>query len=147
MSDRTVPSLPPSDEYVRRRMRTQRRVDTTPELALRQILHSRGMRYRVGYRIPGAARRTIDIAFTARRIAVFVDGCFWHRCPEHFVPVKNNSSWWAEKLNRNVERDAETTAFLEQSGWRVVRVWEHEPAVEAADRVQSVWNESDHRPA
>jgi DNA mismatch endonuclease (patch repair protein) len=111
-------------------------MSTTPELALRRALHLRGHRYRVGLRVPGHPRRTIDIAFTRRRIAVFVDGCFWHRCPDHYVPVKNNAPWWAEKLQANVRRDEETTRLLEDLGWVVLRIWEHVPPDEAADVVE-----------
>lgn len=77
----------------------------------------------------------IDIAFTTRRIAVFVDGCFWHGCPEHGVKPKHNARWWQEKIRRNRERDADTTRRLEAEGWRVIRVWEHEGAERAAERV------------
>lgn len=116
-------------------MTKQRRADTVPELALRRALHSRGLRYRVGYKVPGAPRRTIDVAFPRKRLAVFVDGCFWHRCPVHAVPAKNNSSWWADKLEGNVARDLETTNLLEAQGWTVVRVWEHEEPAAVASRI------------
>jgi len=107
--------------------------DTKPELALRRELHRRGLRYRVGTApLPGLRRRA-DVVFTRRRIAVFVDGCFWHRCPEHGTQPRNNFDWWQAKLDRNVERDRHTDAALLAAGWRVVRVWEHEdPAAAAA---------------
>ncbi|WP_268788665.1 very short patch repair endonuclease [Nocardioides sp. Root190] len=126
---------------MRARMRSQARSDTAPELELRRELHRRGLRYRVGLRVPGRPRRTIDIAFPARKVAVFVDGCFWHRCPVHSVPAKNNASWWAAKLDGNVARDAETSAVLESDGWLVLRVWEHEPVRTAAERVSAAWAE------
>jgi DNA mismatch endonuclease (patch repair protein) len=137
MSDEAQSAGPaPRDEHVKSRMRSQRRISTRPEVALRSALHRRGHRYRVGLRVPGLPRRTIDIAFPRRRVAVFVDGCFWHRCPTHFVPVKNNASWWAEKLEANVQRDDETTRALEDLGWVVLRIWEHVPPDEAADVVE-----------
>lgn len=117
-------------------MAGQRRSNTTPELLLRRELHARGLRYRVGYKVPGLLRRTIDIAFTRSKLAVFIDGCFWHHCPEHYVPVKKNSEWWESKLRRNVERDKQTAAALVAVGWRVLRVWEHESPISAADRVE-----------
>ena len=112
-------------DAVRRRMRSQRREGTTPELAIRRALHQRGRRYRVGLPVPGMARRSIDIAFPRQRLAVFVDGCFWHKCPQHSVPVKNNAAWWQDKLDRNVARDEETSGRLQDQGWTVLRIWEH----------------------
>lgn len=135
----------PKDEHVRRRMETQKRLSTSPELKLRQELHRRGLRYRVGLKVPGLSRRTIDIAFTRAKVAVFVDGCFWHRCPEHYVPVKNNAGWWEAKLKANVARDLDTTRTLQTLGWRVVRVWEHTPTDEAADQVTAVVADRPHR--
>lgn len=119
-------------------MRAQRVFDTNPELRLRRELHRRGLRYRVGLKVPGMPRRTIDIAFTKSKVAVFVDGCFWHQCPEHSVPVKHNSTWWASKLEANVERDRDTTAQLEGNGWKVLRIWEHLPPEDAAALVEDV---------
>ncbi len=119
-------------------MRTQRRGDTAPELALRSELHGLGLRFRVGVKVPGNARRTIDIAFPKQRVAVFVDGCFWHRCPDHSIPAKNNSDWWATKLEANVARDVETTALLVDQGWQVVRVWEHEDPTEVAASIKKL---------
>ena len=109
-------------------MRANRRTDTKPEMALRRALHRQGFRYRKDYRIDlGGARVRPDIAFTARRVAVFVDGCFWHVCPEHGTKPANNTWYWGPKLARNVERDRAADAALEQAGWRVVRIWEHVP--------------------
>lgn len=125
-------------EAVRRRMSAQKRGDTELELELRRALFAAGYRYRVGYPVPSMPRRSIDIAFPRREVAVFIDGCFWHRCPEHYVAVKNNSDWWEAKLQRNVERDQETVQELDSQGWRVVRVWEHEDPSEALARVVEV---------
>jgi DNA mismatch endonuclease, patch repair protein len=127
---------PPSPE-VAQRMRAQRRRDTAPELALRRALWARGLRYRVDFKAVGTRRR-VDIAFTRRRVAVFVDGCFWHLCPMHSTIPKSNREWWIDKLESNERRDRYTDQVLEDNGWIVVRVWEHEPASEAAARVEAV---------
>ena len=109
-------------------MRANRRTDTKPELALRRALHKLGYRYRKDHRLDLEARRVRpDIAFTARRVAVFVDGCFWHACPEHGSKPKNNDWYWTPKLLRNVERDRAADEALAAEGWCVVRIWEHEP--------------------
>jgi DNA mismatch endonuclease (patch repair protein) len=115
-------------------MQLQRRRDTDAELALRSELHRRGFRFRVDFKIPGLRRRT-DVAFTRERVAVMVDGCFWHGCPEHGTWPKNNAEWWREKLKTNQRRDRDTDARLGEAGWAVVRVWEHEQPHAAADRV------------
>lgn len=116
-------------------MSTARRRDTAAELALRRELHGRGMRYRVVYPLPGQRRRTIDVAFTKVRVAVFVDGCFWHGCPEHGTKPRSNSEWWRTKLAANRARDDDTDRLMEELGWTVVRIWEHEAVEIAADRV------------
>jgi DNA mismatch endonuclease, patch repair protein len=109
-------------------MRANRRTDTKPEMALRRALHGQGFRYRKDYRLDlDGARVRPDIAFTARRVAVFVDGCFWHACPEHGTKPASNTWYWGPKLARNVERDRAADAALLAAGWRVVRVWEHVP--------------------
>jgi DNA mismatch endonuclease, patch repair protein len=116
-------------------MRANRRTDTKPELALRRALHRQGYRFRKDYRLDLAEGKRVrpDIAFTARRVAVFVDGCFWHACPEHGSKPANNVWYWEPKLLRNVERDRAADAALLAAGWNVVRIWEHEP-LEAAVR-------------
>ncbi len=138
---RTVPQAVPAHpggaaEHVSRRMSGLRRRDTRPELELRRLLHAQGLRYRVAYPIPGQRRRTIDIAFTRRRLAVFVDGCFWHGCPAHGTrPGGSNSAWWATKIAANQARDADSTRVLRDLGWDVLRVWEHEAPEHAAGLV------------
>jgi len=109
-------------------MKSNRRTDTGPELALRRALHGQGYRYRKDYRLDLAEgiRVRPDIVFTARRVAVFVDGCFWHCCPEHGSRPASNTWYWGPKLRRNVERDRAADAALGQAGWTVVRLWEHE---------------------
>lgn len=116
-------------------MSRQRRRDTQPEMALRCALHAAGLRYRLQDRVPGCPRRTIDIAFRTERVAVFVQGCFWHGCQLHKQPAKNNHAWWAEKLAGNAARDADTDQRLIEQGWLPVRVWEHEPLEQARDRI------------
>ena len=112
-----------------------RRRDNTQELALRRRLHSLGLRYRVQYPVPGAPRRTIDIAFTRCKLAVFVDGCFWHGCAEHGTSPRSNSEWWQRKLLGNQERDRDTDNLLQERGWTVIRIWEHETLANAAKRI------------
>jgi len=109
-------------------MRAVLRRDNRPELAVRKLLHADGLRYRVAYPIPGQRRRTIDIAFTRARLAVYIDGCFWHGCPVHATSPKVNRAWWVEKIAANRARDAAATEQLEALGWAVLRFWEHEPA-------------------
>jgi DNA mismatch endonuclease, patch repair protein len=112
--------------------------DTHPELALRRELHRRGLRFRVSRRPLRALRSTADIVFGPVKVAVYVDGCFWHSCPEHATCPVSNGRWWEAKLARNRERDRATDAALTEAGWLVVRVWEHEQSVDAADRVEAV---------
>jgi DNA mismatch endonuclease (patch repair protein) len=116
-------------------MRSNRRRDTRPELLVRRILHARGLRYRVDLRVVGESRTRADIAFTRRRIAVFIDGCFWHGCPDHLHLPKANADYWVPKLARNVERDGEITALLRGLGWTVLRFWEHEPPEDVAELI------------
>lgn len=117
-------------------MRSNRRVDTKPEMALRAALHAMGYRYRKDFRLDLPLRRVRpDIAFTSRKIAVFVDGCFWHACPDHGSKPKSNDWYWSPKLAKNVERDRAADEALAQAGWTVVRLWEHVPLGEAIDAV------------
>lgn len=104
-------------------------------MALRRLLHAAGYRYRVNWPVPGLPRRSIDIAFTRAKVAVLIDGCFWHGCPDHGQVPTANQAWWAAKLARNHERDLATTAHLEHLGWTVLRVWEHTSAQEAFGQV------------
>lgn len=109
--------------------------DTAPEVAVRKLLHASGYRYRVNMRVPDMPRRTIDIVFPRVKIAVFLDGCFWHGCPQHATQPKANAAWWREKLDRNMARDRETTEHLADLGWVVLRFWEHEASGTVADEV------------
>ena len=121
-------------------MRANRRADTRPELALRRALHGRGFRYRKDYRLDLAdgVRVRPDIVFTARKVAVFVDGCFWHCCPEHGSQPAANAWYWEPKLRRNVDRDRAADAALGQAGWTVIRFWEHESIDMAVAKVVDV---------
>jgi len=114
------------------------RRDTGVEVVLRRELHRLGLRFRIHVRtLPG----TPDVALTRARVAVFVDGCFWHRCPDHGTSPKNNSAWWAAKLDGNVERDRRKDQQLQDLGWMPVHVWEHEDSVAAAGRIYGIWRE------
>lgn len=132
----TVRGPAATDAATSKRLARQRRRDTAPELVLRRILHARGLRYFVDRAPEHGMRRRADLVFPRAKVCVFVDGCFWHRCPQHGTSPRRNREWWESKLGRNVERDHETDRRLEDAGWRVVRVWEHEPPEAAADRVE-----------
>jgi DNA mismatch endonuclease (patch repair protein) len=109
--------------------------DTKPELALRRAVHALGLRYRVSMRPLPTVRRTADLVFTRAKVAVFMDGCFWHGCPEHHTKSATNAAFWAEKVRRNRERDAETDRLFTEAGWLVMRFWEHEEPLKAALQV------------
>jgi DNA mismatch endonuclease, patch repair protein len=132
----------PSSPAVRARFQRQRIRDTAPELALRRELHRRGLRYRVDVPLLGPRRGRADILFPRARLVVMVDGCFWHRCPDHGLAPRGNGDWWRQKLDRNVARDRRTDAELAELGWKVIRVWEHESPAIAADRIEVVVRDS-----
>ena len=116
-------------------MTRQRRRDTRPELAVRRHLHRLGARYRIEESpLPGMRRRA-DIVFRQARVAVYVDGCFWHGCPEHMTWPSANADWWRSKIERNIERDRDTSAQLADAGWLAIRIWEHEDPAESALRI------------
>ncbi len=127
----------PTSAAVTAQMKGNRRADTRPEVALRAALHARGLRFRKDYRlpIPGARPTRVDVVFTRARVAVFIDGCFWHGCPEHGRVPSTNAHYWPAKLARNRERDRRVTAGLEADGWTVVRAWEHEAVEGVVERV------------
>jgi len=135
------PSRTRPPEEVGARFSSLRRTDTAPELLLRQELHARGLRYRVQARVPGLPRRRIDILFTKHKLAVSVDGCFWHGCPDHWIAPKNNAEWWLWKVRVNQERDADTDRILASLGYTSLRIWEHVPPRDAADLVMARLNE------
>ena len=126
----------PLNKAVSAQMQKMRRSSTAPEMLIRRELHRRGLRFRVNFPLlPGRP----DLAFTSARIAIFVDGCFWHACPDHGILPKNNREWWRDKLERNVARDREKDEELDKLGWAVVHVWEHEDPVIAADAIEQLW--------
>ena len=127
----------PLDNATRERLRRQPRQDTQPELKLRRELHRRGLRYRIERQVLPDTRRRVDIVFPKQRIAVFVDGCFWHSCPEHRTVPKTNRDWWESKLRANVERDRDTDRRLMEAGWMVIRLWEHEGLSDTAYQVEA----------
>lgn len=131
-------SPPASSPEAKRRMQRQSSSETKPEMAIRRELHRRGLRYRVGVRPLPEVRRTADLVFRKHKVAVYVDGCFWHVCPKHSTWPKLNTDWWEAKLKGNVQRDRDTDRSLGEKGWTVIRIWEHENPVEACNRVQAV---------
>ncbi len=122
----------------RKAMQANRRRDTAPEMAIRRLVHARGLRYRVDARPLPAARHAADMIFTRARVAVFIDGCWWHGCTEHYRPPASNTTYWSRKVARNRERDRLADQALSGAGWTVVRVWEHEAPESAALRIEAV---------
>ena len=120
------------------RMKANRGRDNIHEVHLRRALHARGLRYRLHRRaIPGTTR-TIDIAFPGPKVAVFVDGCFWHGCPVHGTQAKTNSDFWRRKIETNKVRDKDTDRRLSELGWAIIRVWEHQDISDAADCISEI---------
>ena len=138
-----LPYPRPTNVDVSARMRRNLRRDTKPELALRRALHAAGLRYRVDYRVRTDDRLVRpDVVFTRVQLAVFVDGCFWHRCPVHGNSPRANGAYWGPKLDRNVARDRAVNCALQAAGWAVMRVWEHEDPQLAAQRVAAAYYET-----
>lgn len=125
----------PTSDSVRQRMRNTAQRDNAVELAVRSALHRLGFRFRIHQRVVPGTKRTVDILLPRHRLAVFVNGCFWHGCPIHATWPKRNAEFWRIKIEANRERDADTDRRLQQAGWRVIRIWEHEQPNEAALRV------------
>lgn len=130
-----------SDLATKQRMQLTRQRDTTAELALRRELHRLGLRYRVQKRPLREVRRTADIVFGPTKVAVFVDGCYWHGCPTHGTWPRANAAWWRAKIEANMARDRETDALLLAEDWLPMRVWEHENPADAARRIKDVVDE------
>lgn len=124
-----------SSDAARKTMQGNRGRDTKAELAVRWLVHANGLRYRVNARPEPDLRRTADLLFTRARVAVFIDGCYRHGCPEHFSMPATNLEYWTTKIGRNQARDLETTTLLEARGWRVLRIWEHEPPATVAEHI------------
>lgn len=127
-----------SSNGVRAAMQGNRGRDTMPEVAVRRAVHRRGLRYRVSVRPVPTLRRTADLVFSRQKVAVFVDGCFWHGCPEHHTVAKRNGEYWAAKAVANATRDRDTGDKLRAAGWTVLRFWEHEQPEEVAAAIESV---------
>ena len=127
-----------SSDGVRRSMQANKGRDTQPELRLRSAVHALGLRYRTSTRPLVAVRRTADLVFSGAKVAVFLDGCFWHGCPDHHTSAKLNAKFWSDKVERTRQRDLETNRLLEEAGWEVIRIWEHERTEAAAERVAAV---------
>lgn len=125
----------PSSALASRRMAAVRQKGTAPEVALRRELYRSGLRYRVNFAVLKKPRRVADVAFPGLKIAVFVDGCFWHGCPQHATWPKQNAEFWRQKIEANRQRDADTNARLRDGGWMVLRIWEHESPIEASKPV------------
>ena len=125
-----------SSEATRKSMQGNRSRDTKPELAVRSAVHRRGLRYRVAARPLPDLRRTADLVFRKAKIAVFVDGCYWHGCPEHHTQPSTNPEYWSDKITGNIARDQDTDAHLSEAGWTVLRFWEHEDPDAVADAVE-----------
>lgn len=134
--DRTTARSWASNPAVRARMQRQQTRDTQPELAVRRLLHAAGLRYRVDAPPLPTLRRRADVVFGPAKVALFVDGCFWHGCPDHGSrATRSNPTYWAEKVRRNRERDHNTDTLLEAVGWISIRAWEHENPRDVAERV------------
>jgi DNA mismatch endonuclease (patch repair protein) len=129
----------------RRNMQAIRSRDTRPELLIRQLVHAQGLRYRVAAKPLPGLRRTADMVFRPARVAVFVDGCYWHGCPEHYVPPKTNSGYWSNKVAGNVARDRDTDRRLSDAGWTVLRFWEHESPDACALQIAAVVSKLRHK--
>jgi len=127
--------IQPSSPETSRRMAKVRQKGTDAEVALRRELYRRGLRYRVDYEVLKKPRRTADVAFQGLKIAVFVDGCFWHGCPEHATWPKQNAEFWRQKIEANRLRDADANSRLLDVGWTVLRFWAHESPIKATESV------------
>lgn len=112
--------------------------DTTPELRVRSAVHRSGLRFRVAARPLPELRRTADLVFRPAKVAVFIDGCFWHGCTEHYVEPKTNADYWSAKIARNTQRDLDTNQRLREAGWVVLRYWEHEPIDDVAQEIVDI---------
>lgn len=119
-------------------MQAIRSRDTKPERLIRRLVHANGLRYRVAAKPLPDLRRTADMVFRSAKVAVFIDGCYWHGCPVHYVSPKTNPGYWSDKVARNIARDRDTDQRLAEAGWTVLRFWEHEPPTDCASAIESV---------
>ncbi|MFF2526059.1 very short patch repair endonuclease [Streptomyces liangshanensis] len=130
-----------SSAAIRRNMQAIKSRDTKPERLVRRLVHAQGLRYRVAARPLADLRRTADMVFRPAKVAVFIDGCYWHGCPEHYVSPKTNTGYWSGKVAGNIARDRDTDRRLDEAGWTVLRFWEHESADECALRIANTVND------
>ena len=130
----------PSSKAALNRMKAAKPKDTAPEKALRSELYKLGLHYRIDVRPVKELNRRADIVFRSAKVAVFVDGCFWHGCSKHGTQAKANAEFWRNKIERNKERDEETNRLLKKAGWKVVRVWEHQNMKNAALKIKKIIN-------
>jgi DNA mismatch endonuclease (patch repair protein) len=119
-------------------MKRVRQKNTSAESAIRRELHALGLRFRIQVPVLATPRRVADVAFSQLRIAIFIDGCFWHGCPKHATWPKQNAEFWYRKIVANQERDLDTVARLRAAGWKVLRIWAHEAPMTAALRISRV---------
>lgn len=131
----------PSSRAALARMKAAKPRDTAPEKALRSALHKKGLRFRIDQKPIKELNRKADIVFRSAKVAIFVDGCFWHGCPIHGTQAKANAEFWKNKIKRNQERDLETNRLLKKAGWKVIRVWEHENSEKASRKINKVINQ------
>ena len=128
----------PSSEAALKRMQAAKPRDTAPEKALRSELHKRGLRYRIDVKPIKELNRRADIVFRSAKVAIFVDGCFWHGCPIHGTQAKANAKFWKNKIKQNQIRDEDTSKRLKKAGWRVIRVWEHENPEKVSEKIYNI---------
>ena len=128
----------PSSEAALKRMQAAKPRDTAPEMALRSALHSKGLRFRIDQKPIKELNRKADIVFRSAKVAVFVDGCFWHGCPIHGTQAKANAEFWKNKIDKNQARDLDTNKRLKKAGWRVIRVWEHENPEKVSEKIYNI---------
>jgi len=121
-------------------MRAAKSRDTEAEMKVRRLLHKMGYRYRVDYVVSKKPRRKADIAFTRAKVAVFIDGCFWHGCPKHGTSAKENAKFWRDKIRTNKARDLDTNKRLKKDGWLVIRAWEHEDPEKVSSKIAAKVN-------
>jgi DNA mismatch endonuclease (patch repair protein) len=133
-----ISNPPPSSLAALARMKSAKPRDTAPEKALRSALYRRGLRFRLYERPVENLNRNADVVFRSTKVAVFIDGCFWHGCPVHGTKAKANAEFWAQKIEQNQQRDRDTTSRLQAAGWIVIRVWEHEDPNEASQRIYDI---------
>lgn len=131
-------NISPSSDSALKRMQATKPRDTAPEIALRSALYRSNLRYRIDVRPLREFNRRADIVFRSTKVAVFVDGCFWHGCPIHGTQAKANAKFWKNKIRQNQIRDKDTNKQLRKAGWRVIRVWEHENSEKASQKIYNI---------